>query len=60
MDPADFKNVIFENIPWALFEVAKVTEVKHLETQNDKNSKSKLIKSRWNPKFGLGDLENDL
>ena len=31
-----------------------------LEIQNDKNSKSKLAKTRWNPKFGLGDLQNDL
>ena len=31
-----------------------------LEIQNDENSKSKLAKTRWNPKFGLGDLENDL
>ena len=28
VEPADFKNVIFENIPWALFEVAEVAEVK--------------------------------
>ena len=31
-----------------------------LEAQNDKNSKWKLIKSRWNTKFGLRDLENGL
>ena len=31
-----------------------------LEIQNDENSKSKLVKTRWNPKFGLSDLENDL
>ena len=31
-----------------------------LEIQNDENSKSKLAKTRWNPKFGLSDLENDL
>ena len=33
---------------------------KDLETQNDENSKPKLAKTRWNPKFGLSDLENDL
>jgi hypothetical protein len=32
----------------------------NLETQNDENSKWKLVKTRWNPKFGLSDLENDL
>ena len=31
-----------------------------LETQNDENSKWKLKKTRWNPKFGLCDLENGL
>ena len=28
MERTDFKNVIFEKIPWAPFEVAKVAEVK--------------------------------
>ena len=32
----------------------------NLEIQNDENSKWKLVKTRWNPKFGLDDLENDL
>ena len=32
----------------------------NLEIQNDENSKWKLVKTRWNPKFGLSDLENDL
>ena len=32
----------------------------NLEIQNDKNSKWKLVKPRWNPKSGLSDLENDL
>ena len=31
-----------------------------LEIRNDENSKWKLVKTRWNPKFGLSDLENDL
>ena len=31
-----------------------------LKLQNDENSKWKLVKTRWNPKFGLGDLKNDL
>ena len=52
-EPTDFKNVIFENIHWAHSE-------DDLEIQNDENSKWKLVKTRWNPKFGLGDLENDL
>jgi hypothetical protein len=32
----------------------------NLKIQNDENSKWKLVKTRWNPKFGLSDLENDL
>ena len=28
----------------------------NLEIQNDENSKWKLVKTRWNPKFGLGNL----
>ena len=32
----------------------------NLEIQNDENSKWKLVKTRWTPKFGLSDLENDL
>ena len=32
----------------------------NLEIQNDENSKWKLVKTRWNPNFGLSDLENDL
>ena len=31
----------------------------NLEIQNDENSKWKLVKTRWNPNFGLSDLEND-
>ena len=31
----------------------------NLEIQNDENSKWKLVKTRWNPKFGLSDLKND-
>ena len=31
----------------------------NLEIQNDENSKWKLVKIRWNSKFGLGDLKND-
>ena len=40
--------------------VFEVAEVDNLKTQNDENSKWKLEKTRWNPKFGLRDLENDL
>ena len=46
--------------PCAVFEDAEVAEVKNLEIQNDENSKWKLVKTRWNPKFGLDDLDNDL
>ena len=57
----DFKNVIFEKIPWAHSEkTPRSPRSNDLETQNDKNSKWKLIKNRWNPKFGLRDLENGL
>ena len=56
----DFKNVIFENIHWAHSEDAEVAEVKPPWNPNDENSKWKLVKTRWNPKFGHGDLENDL
>ena len=44
VEQTDPKNVIIENIHWALFEDAEVAEVKRPQ----------------NPKFGLGDLENDL
>ena len=37
VEPTDFKNVIFENIPWALFEVAEVAEVK--QPRNPKRRK---------------------
>ena len=30
-----------------------------LKTQNDKNFKWRLVKTRWNLKFGLSNLEND-
>ena len=59
-EPNDFENVIFENIHWAHSEDAEVAEVKRPEIQNDKNSKWKLVNTRWNPKFVLGDLEYDL
>ena len=32
----------------------------NLEIQNYENFKWKLIETRWNPKFGLRDLKNDL
>ena len=32
----------------------------NFETQNNENSKWKLVKTRWNPKFGLSNLQNDL
>ena len=60
LECTDFKNVFFEKIPWAHSEVAEVTEVKQPRIQNNENYKWKLLKIRCNPKFGLGDLENDL
>ena len=45
VEQTDFKNVIVENIHWALFEDAEVAEVKDLEIQNDENS---IIKSDKN------------
>ena len=32
----------------------------NLKIPNNENYKWKLVKTRWNPKFGLSDLENDL
>ena len=56
----DFENVIFEKNPWALLRTPRLPRSNNLETQNDKNYKWKLIKNRWNPKFGLRDLKNGL
>ena len=53
-------NALISKIPWAHSEDTEVAEVKDLETQNDNKSKWKLVKTRWKPKFGLSDLENDL
>ena len=41
-------------------EVAKVEKVEKPQNQNDENSKRKREKTRWNPTFGISDLENDL
>ena len=43
MEPTDFKNVIVENIPPALFEDAEVAEVK--QTRNPKRQKFYYEKS---------------
>ena len=43
MEPTDFKNVIIENIHWALSEDAEVTKVKR--PRNDENS---IMKSHKN------------
>ena len=45
VEQTDFKNVIVENIHWALFEDAEVAESNNLETQNDKNSIMKSDKN---------------
>jgi hypothetical protein len=45
VEPTDFKNVIFENIHWALSEDAEVAEVNNHKTQNDKNSIMKSDKN---------------
>ena len=45
-------------LPW-IFGKFAMTRSNNLEIQNDENSKWKLVKTRWNRKFGLGDLEND-
>ena len=45
VEPTDFKNVIVENIPPALFEDAQVAEVKRPRIQNDENS---IMKSHKN------------
>ena len=51
LEGTDFKNVIFEKNPWG----------HRVQTaQNNENSKWKLMKIRWNPKFGLRDLKNGL
>ena len=42
------------------FHVPFFRKLRLLEIQNDENSKWKLVKPRWNPKFGLSDLKNDL
>ena len=45
MEQTDFKNVIVENIHWALFEDAEVAGSNDLETQNDENSIMKSDKN---------------
>ena len=45
MEPTDFKNVIVENIHWALSEDAEVADVKQPQTQNNKNSIMKSDKN---------------
>ena len=64
LECTDFKNIFLEKIPWAPSEAAEVAKVKRpqndLKTQNNQNYKWKLYKTRWNPKFGLSDLKNDL
>ena len=45
MEQTDLKNVIVENIHWALFEDAEVAEVKQLLNSNDENSIMKSDKN---------------
>ena len=45
VEQTDFKNVIVENIHWALFEDAEVAEVKRPRNPNDKNSIMKSVKN---------------
>ena len=61
MEPTDFKNVIVENIPPALFEDAEVAEVK--QPRNPKRRKFHYGKSLKLDDFeilALGDPKNDL
>ena len=45
MEQTDFKNVIVENIHWALIEDTEVAEANDLEIQNDENSIMKTDES---------------
>ena len=58
LECTNFKNVTFEKIPWAPSEVTEVAEVKQPQNPKQRKSKWKLVKTRWNPKFDLGDLSN--
>ena len=49
-----------KKLPEPLLRSLRLLRSNDLKTQNYKNSKWKLVKSRWNPKSGLSDLENDL
>ena len=60
LERTDFKNVTFEKIPWAPYEVAEFAEVKRPRNSKYRKFEWKLVKTRWNPKFGRSDLKNDL
>jgi hypothetical protein len=49
-----------KKIPEPLLRSPRSLRSNDLETQNAENSKWKLVKTKWNPKFGLSDLKNDL
>ena len=48
LERTDFENVIFEKIPWPLLRTPGSKRSNNLETQNNKNSRRKIIKIRWN------------
>ena len=54
LERTDFENVIFEKIPWAPSEVAKVKKWPWNPKQ------WKLLGNRWYPKFGLWNLEHGI
>ena len=50
----------FQKSPEPILRTPRSPRSKDLKIQNNENSKLKLVKTRWNPKFGLSDLKNDL
>ena len=49
-----------KKIPVSFLRSLRLQRSNNLETQNNENSKRKLVITRWNPKFGVSDLENEL
>ena len=64
--PINLWNVCIDSRPFSKYfnelfsRTLRSTRSNNLEIQNNENSKWKLGKTRWNPKFGLSDLENNL
>jgi hypothetical protein len=54
------KITCLKKFPEPILRTLRLPRSNNLKTQNDENSKWRLVKTRWNPKFGLSDLENDL